>query len=99
VEKKKNAGKVIWFAELGIRGKSESPVDCMNVLAKLENSYPELAGFSFWSDDGFYNVVGNNNGKELMSSPKIVTMNSSDKVKKIHMKKTQKNKTRKKYDL
>ena len=96
VEKKKNAGKVIWWAELGIRGKSESPVDCLNVLAKLENSYPELAGFSFWSDDGFYNVVGNNNGRELMSSQKIVTMNSSDKIKKIPMKKTKKDNTRKK---
>jgi hypothetical protein len=96
VEKKKNAGKVIWWAELGIRGKSEAPVDCMNLLAKLENSYPELAGFSFWSDEGFYNIVGNNNGRELMASPKIVTMNSRDKIKKIPMKKTHKDTTKKK---
>jgi hypothetical protein len=81
VEKKKNNGKVIWWAELGIRGKSDAPRDCMDVLAKLENSFPELAGFSFWSDDGFYNVVGNINGKELMSSPKIITMDSKDKLR------------------
>jgi len=78
VDKKKNAGKVIWWGELGIRDKKDAPRDCMDVLAKLENSYPELAGFNFWSDDGFYNVVGNLNGKELMSSPKIVTMASKN---------------------
>jgi hypothetical protein len=57
--------------------------DCLDVLTKLENSFPELAGFCFWSDDGFYNVVGNTNGKELMSSPKIITMNSKDKIKEV----------------
>jgi len=76
VEKKKNHGKVIWWAELGIRGKSEAPRDCLDVLAKLENSFPELAGFVFWSDDGFYNVVGNVNGPELMANPKIITLKS-----------------------
>jgi len=74
VERKKKAGKVIWWAELGIRGKSEAPVVCMDILRKLENSYPELAGFVFWSDDGHYNVIGNNNGRELMASDKIVTL-------------------------
>jgi mannan endo-1,4-beta-mannosidase len=76
VEKKKNHGKVIWWAELGIRGKSDAPRDCLDVLAKLENSFPEMAGFVFWSDDGFYNVVGNLNGPELMANPKIVTLKS-----------------------
>ena len=76
MEKKKNHGKVIWWAELGIRGKSEPPRDCLDVLAKLENSFPELAGFVFWSDDGFYNVVGNVNGAELMANPKIITLKS-----------------------
>ncbi len=74
VEKKKNAGKVIWWAELGIRGRSEPHNDCMNVLRKLEDKFPELAGFVFWSDDGHYNVVGNDNGRELMASPKIITL-------------------------
>lgn len=74
VEKKKKAGKVIWWAELGIRGRRESRNDCMNVLAKLENKFPELAGFVFWSDEGFYNVVGNDNSAELMSSNKIITL-------------------------
>ena len=73
-EKKKKAGKVIWWSELGIRGSSEPRTDCMDVLRKLEGSYPELAGFVFWSDDGHYNVVGNDNGRELMASPKIVTL-------------------------
>lgn len=74
VQKKKDAGKVIWWAELGIRGRSDSPVDCMAVLDRLESRYPELAGFVFWSDAGYYNVVGNNNGRELMASPKTIIL-------------------------
>lgn len=72
--KKKNAGKVIWWSELGIRGRSEPRADCMDVLRKLENSYPELAGFVFWSDDGHYNVIGNNNGRAFMASARIITL-------------------------
>jgi hypothetical protein len=75
VEKKRNHGKVIWWSELGIRGKSEPPQDCLRVVQKLETSFPELAGFVFWSDAGFYNVVGNLNGRELMTHPRIVTLN------------------------
>jgi len=74
VEKKKNHGKVIWWSELGIRDSSDPPGDCMDVVKKLENSFPELAGFVFWSDAGFYNVTGNLNGPELMSDPKIITL-------------------------
>lgn len=74
VKKKRNAGKVIWWSELGIRGRSDPPRDCMDVLRKLEERYPELAGFVFWSDSGHYNVVGNENGAELMASPRIVTL-------------------------
>jgi mannan endo-1,4-beta-mannosidase len=74
VAKKKERGKVIWWAELGIRGKSDAPQDCFKVLKKLESSFPELAGFVFWSDEGFYNVVGNLNGREFMADSKIVTL-------------------------
>ena len=74
VEKKKNQGKVIWWAELGIRGRPDPPRDCLDVIEKLENNFPELAGFVFWSDSGFYNVVGNLNGPELMAHPKIITL-------------------------
>jgi mannan endo-1,4-beta-mannosidase len=74
VEKKKNQGKIIWWAELGIRGEKDPPRECLDVLDKLENTFPELAGFVFWSDTGFYNVTGNLHGAELMSSPKIVTL-------------------------
>ncbi len=74
VEKKKTSGKVIWWSELGIRGRSDRPRDCLDVVRKLETSYPELAGFVFWSDDGHYNVIGNDNGPELMAHPKIVTL-------------------------
>ncbi len=74
VHKKKTAGKVIWWSELGIRGRSDAPRDCLDVPRKLESSYPELAGFVFWSDDGHYNVVGNRNGPELMACPQIVTL-------------------------
>ena len=71
---KKKAGKVIWWSELGIRGASDRPRDCLDVVKKLEDSYPELAGFVFWSDDGHYNVVGNKNGPELMARPEIITL-------------------------
>lgn len=72
--KKREQGKVIWWAELGIRGKSEPPRDCLDVLRKLESHFPELAGFVFWSDEGFYNVVGNLKAQDLMSHPKIVSL-------------------------
>ena len=71
---KKRQGKVIWWAELGIRGRSEPPRDCLDVLYKLESRFPELAGFVFWSDAAFYNVVGNLNAREFMVHPKIVTL-------------------------
>ncbi len=74
VERKKQADKVIWWAELGIRGRREQPRDCLDVVKRLETKYPELAGFVFWSDEGFYNVVGNKNGAELMGDPRIVTL-------------------------
>jgi hypothetical protein len=74
VEKKKKSGKVIWWSELGIRGSSDPPRDCMDVVKKLEKSYPELAGFVFWSDDGHYNVLGKKNGAHLMTYPKIITL-------------------------
>jgi mannan endo-1,4-beta-mannosidase len=74
VEKKKKHGKVIWWAELGIRSSSDPQRDCFDVLEKLENSFPELAGFVFWSDDKYYNVAGNLNGPEFMAHPKIITL-------------------------
>jgi hypothetical protein len=74
VAKKKEHGKVIWWAELGIRANSDPPRDCLDVLRRLESSFPELAGFVFWSDEGFYNVVGNLNGREFMAHPKILTL-------------------------
>ncbi len=74
VEKKRNAGKVIWWSELGIRGRSDPPRDCMDVVRKLEDRYSELAGFIFWSDSGHYNVIGNYNGSELMAYPAIITL-------------------------
>ncbi len=74
VEKKNKSGKVIWWSELGIRGSSDRPVDCMAVVRRLEKSYPELAGFVFWGDAGHYNVLGNKNGDKLMRSPKIVSL-------------------------
>ncbi|MCU0871785.1 MAG: hypothetical protein MUE50_05525 [Pirellulaceae bacterium] len=36
--------------------------------------HPELAGFVFWSDSGYYNIIGNNNGPELMASPKTIIL-------------------------
>jgi hypothetical protein len=82
VEKKRQADKVIWWAELGIRDQAGTPRDCLDVVKKLDEQYPELAGFNFWSDEGFYNVVGNRNGKELMTDPRIITLvNSKDRLK------------------
>lgn len=72
---KKRQGKVIWWAELGIRGRSDPPRDCLDVLGKLEQQFPELAGFVFWSDEPFYNVLGNLNARQFMADPKIVVLN------------------------
>jgi hypothetical protein len=74
VKKKRNDGKVIWSSELGILGRSDPPRDCMDAVTKLEEKYPELAGFVFWSDNGHYNVIGNKNGAELMAHPGIITL-------------------------
>lgn len=74
VARKREAGKVIWWAELGIRGRTEPPQDCFEVLKKLEGSFPELAGFVFWGDEDYYNVLGNLNGRELMAHSGIVTL-------------------------
>jgi Glycosyl hydrolase family 26 len=73
VKKKKDNGKVIWWAELGIREPSDTPRNCLDVLEKLEKSFPELAGFVFWSDADYYNVTGNPNATELMTDPKVIT--------------------------
>jgi hypothetical protein len=70
---KKLAGKVIWWAELGLRGPREERQDCLKVLTKLQVDYPELAGFVFWSDAGHYNVIGNDHGAELMNRPEIIS--------------------------
>jgi hypothetical protein len=74
VNKKKKQGKVIWMAELGINSEGKPPRDCFDVLEKLEKNYPELAGFVFWGDDTYYNVIGNINGKAFMDHPKIITL-------------------------
>lgn len=73
VEKKKQ-GKIIWWAELGINNRDAPPRDCFDLLDTLENKYPELAGFVFWSDAGHYNITGNLNGPEFMADPRIVTL-------------------------
>jgi len=81
VQKKRQAGKVIWWAELGLRDRAEAPQDCLAVVKKLEEHYPELAGFNFWSDEGYFNVVGNQNGKALMTDPRIITLNNKERLK------------------
>ncbi len=78
VEKKKKAGKLIWWAELGVRDKSDAPRDCLEVARKLDERFPELFGFNFWSDAAFYNVVGNQKGKELMTDSRIITLLSKE---------------------
>jgi hypothetical protein len=81
VARKRQAGKVIWWAELGIRDKSEAPRDCLEVVKKLDERFPELAGFNFWGDEGHYNVVGNRNAKEFMTDPRIITLkNAKDRL-------------------
>jgi hypothetical protein len=81
VERKKRAGKILWWAELGLRDQGEAPRDCLDVVRKLDERFPELAGFNFWGDAGYYNVVGNSNGKELMTDSRIITLNSKEKLK------------------
>lgn len=74
VAKKREHGKVVWWAELGIRGKSERARDSIDVVRKLESHYPALAGFVFWGDDAYYNLIGNLNAREFMTHPKVVTL-------------------------
>jgi hypothetical protein len=74
VAKKKQHGKILWWAELGLRANSEPPRDCLDVLRKLQTRFPELAGFVFWSDEPFFNVVGNRNAREFMAHPQILTL-------------------------
>lgn len=81
VEKKNKAGKIIWWAELGIRGRNEPPRDCRDVARQLDTQFPELAGFNFWSDEGYFNVVGNLHGRELMQDPRIITLDSPKMLK------------------
>lgn len=81
VEKKKKAGKLIWWAELGIRDQKDASRDCLDVVRKLNERFPEFFGFNFWSDAAFYNVIGNQNGKELMTDSRIVTLDSKDRLK------------------
>ncbi|MCC6234583.1 MAG: hypothetical protein IT580_18210 [Verrucomicrobiales bacterium] len=73
VEKKRTAGKVIWWAELGMRDPQEPSRDSLDVWHKLSSTFPELAGFVFWGDEPFYNVTGNRNGRELMTQPGMIT--------------------------
>ena len=63
---------------MGIRGQEEAPRDCLDVVRKLEQRFPELFGFNFWGDAGYYNVIGNQNGKELMTDSRVVTLDSKD---------------------
>jgi len=81
VEKKQRAGEAIWWAELGLRDRAEALRDCLDVVKKLDQRFPELAGFNFWSDEGHYNVVGNRNTKKLIADPRIIALNSRDKLK------------------
>jgi hypothetical protein len=37
--------------------------------------WPEI---KFWGDAGYYSVVGNQNGKELMTDSRIITLDSKD---------------------
>ena len=55
-------------------------------MRNLDERFPELFGFNFWSDAGFYNVVGNQNGKELMTDSRIVSLDSKDKLKRPALK-------------
>lgn len=71
---KKRQGKIIWWAELGINHRDSLPRDSFDVLNRLDNDYPELAGFVFWSDEGFYNLLGNLNGPEFAADPRVVTL-------------------------
>ncbi|HRY50395.1 MAG TPA: hypothetical protein P5186_20270 [Candidatus Paceibacterota bacterium] len=50
-------------------------------MKKLDQRFPELAGFNFWSDEGHYNVVGNRNTKKLIADPRIIALNSRDKLR------------------
>jgi hypothetical protein len=54
---------------------------CTNAWGGLDERFPELFGFNFWSDDGFHNVVGSQNEKELINDPRIATLDSKNRLK------------------
>ncbi|MFW6146486.1 MAG: hypothetical protein ACOC7R_04040 [Planctomycetota bacterium] len=74
VEKKRNSGKVIWISELGINSPNLPPRDCFDVLKRLEEDYPELAGMVWWGDKGMHNVTGNANSAEFARDLRVITL-------------------------
>jgi len=80
VDKKKNAGKVLWVAEMGI-GSEGQPRDCFDALRKADTSYPEIAGWSWWSDESYFNVVGNLNGPAFAASSEVITLDELPNLK------------------
>lgn len=65
---------MIWSGEFGIRGKSEAPRGCLDVLRKLESHYPEPVGFVSRSVERFCIVVGICSGRKFMTPPKMVAL-------------------------
>ena len=74
VAKKKDHGKVIWWAELGIRGKSDPPRDCLDVLRETGEQLPRTGGLRFLERRRILQRGGKPNGREFMAHPKIVTL-------------------------
>ncbi|NJN26876.1 MAG: hypothetical protein HC819_13300 [Cyclobacteriaceae bacterium] len=74
VAKKKQHAKIIWIPELGINSPDLPPRDCYDVLVRLEQDYPELAGMVWWSDTGMHNVTGNANGEAFARDERIISL-------------------------
>ena len=72
--KKKTAGKIVFISELGIREETDIPRNSLDVLGKLNSSYPDVSGFVFWGDNEYHNVTGNFNGLDLIRSTDIVAL-------------------------
>jgi hypothetical protein len=66
-----------WIHRVQARGHRLPGYACVTydfVNDPSHNQFPEPAGFVFWADAPFYNVMGNRQARYLMASPQVVTL-------------------------
>ncbi len=68
------AANLQWLKERGI-------VVVYTPFVELGRAVSGVVRFQLLSDAGFYNVIGNQNGKELMTDSRIVALDSKNRLK------------------